>query len=95
MNTETQDLRRAGRIKILDSMFADAKRQEKLAYLVSRWADEKEYEDIEEYRPHLAALMPEGAEVTRMTRRPFGCFVKFGDWTYQVKCPLSGRITVF
>lgn len=44
-----------------------------VGYLVGRWADEREYEDLAEYQPHLTALAPEGVIVTGMVRRPFGC----------------------
>ena len=41
--------------------------------LAARWADEEEYEDIEEYRKVLqGACAPFNVQVTRMLRRPFG-----------------------
>lgn len=41
--------------------------------LADRWADEEEYEDIEEYRRVLqGACTPFNVQVTRMLRRPFG-----------------------
>jgi hypothetical protein len=40
--------------------------------LAARWSDEHEFEDINTYAAPLQKLLPTGARITRMTRRPFG-----------------------
>jgi len=48
---------------------------EKLAdiasYLFARWQHESEYEYFSQYVNHMQAQMPEGATITKMTKRPF------------------------
>lgn len=40
-------------------------------YLYARWQDEKEYEDFADYIAHMTKKMPDGATLTKMTKRPF------------------------
>ena len=40
--------------------------------LYGRWQDEKEYEDIADYGVTLRSYLPEGFELTKMHKKPFG-----------------------
>lgn len=39
--------------------------------LYERWQDEHEYEDFADYKTAMANALPEGATLTKMTKRPF------------------------
>ena len=69
-------------------------KSEDLGYLVNRWLDECKYENIEDYRPRLQATLPEGAEILRMIRRPFGCVASFRGSFYKVTVTARGQIRV-
>jgi hypothetical protein len=45
---------------------------QRLVYLFDRWRDEGEFEDIQLYGKVISGFLPEGFELTRMTRSPFG-----------------------
>ena len=61
-----------------------------LGNLWSRWQDEKEYEDINDYAKPLVNLAKEhGIESFTMTKRPFGCKIPLGGKVYQVA--VTGR----
>jgi len=59
--------------------------------LASRWQDEKQYEDIADYKKVIdkAAKKFSGVKVTEMTKRPFGFFFTLAGCTYQVKCTMT------
>lgn len=69
-------------------------KSERIAYLIARWQDEREYEDINSYRPSLEAEAPDGVKITRMYRRPFGCRFEIGAERFILKLFASGRIQV-
>ncbi len=57
--------------------------------LASRWADEKEYEDIADYRDVLRRTLDDiedaaGMEITKMLKRPFGFECDFLGAKYRV-----------
>lgn len=55
-----------------------------LNYLAQRWQDEREYENIQEYKDLLQKMANRfGVTVTRMTKRPFGCEFEVDSRTYQ------------
>lgn len=56
-----------------------------LSYLYSRWQDEKEYEDINDYaKPLLEKATAAGLPTPVMQRRPFGCKFTLAGKTYLV-----------
>lgn len=52
--------------------FLDGASGERLGYLQSRWRDEREYEDWNEYVAEMKKLIPEGFEFERAGKSPFG-----------------------
>lgn len=59
--------------------------EQTLCNLWSRWQDEKEYEDINDYaQPLLAAAEAVGLPAPVMTKRPFGCKFTLNNMTFQV-----------
>jgi len=61
--------------KALDNLFA----------LQSRWLDEREYEDFDEYVEVMKKHVPEGYEFVKANKSPFG---------YTVKCKLGHKLQV-
>lgn len=57
---------------------------QRLDYLRSRWADEREYEDFEEYRQAAAAALPAGAVLARLDKR-FNATVEWKDRVFEIK----------
>lgn len=55
-------------------------------YLYSRWQDEKEYEDFDEYKTSMKkTLEPHtDAEFLSMTSRPFAMLVKVKGYTWKI-----------
>ena len=62
--------------------------------LYSRWLDEQEYEDFEEYKKVMDAALPEGACLTKMTKRPFMCEFTMLDGKKMWMKATSRNITV-
>jgi hypothetical protein len=59
--------------------------QQTLDYLYSRWQDEKEYENINDYaKPMNRHFERHGLTLEKMTKRPFGCIVVINGKRYQV-----------
>lgn len=55
--------------------------------LAFRWMDEREYEDILEYKAVLEKQLPQGFYITKMTKRPFGFEFSIGTGAvYKVFC---------
>lgn len=67
---------------------------QRLGYLWSRWQDEKEYEDWNDYVEQLSKLAPEGAENITCSKRPFGITFELSDGnfrgTYSINCTSKG-----
>lgn len=57
-------------VALCRSLFATL--DETAGYLWSRWQDEREYEDINDYAKVFAAKLPAGVTLLKMTKRPFG-----------------------
>ena len=69
-------------------------KSERVAYLIARWQEEREHEDINEYRPHLQREAPDGVEITGMTKRPFGCRFSIDAERFVLKLFANGRVRV-
>ena len=62
-----------------------------LAYLWSRWQDEKEYEDINDYAKPLQSLADAaGVTIVKMTKRPFGCVIAVEEKQFTVTIKGNG-----
>ena len=49
---------------------------DRMGYLASRWMDESQYEDINDYKQNLQKFIDDnklGVVVTKMFKHPFGC----------------------
>ncbi len=57
---------------------------EKISYLASRWQDESEYEDWNDYLTGLEEIMPKGATELSAKKKPFGFKMKFRGATVVV-----------
>jgi hypothetical protein len=56
-----------------------------LEYLYTRWQDEGEYEDIEEYGEAIKSrILPKGFELVRMFKRPFGFVIRKDGKSFKV-----------
>lgn len=63
-----------------------------MAYLVARWSDEGQYEDINEYVKSLEPIAEQaGVKIIRMTKKPFGCKFSVNDVIFQISITLGGR----
>jgi hypothetical protein len=64
---------------------------ETLSDLYGRWQDEKEYEDIEDYRaPFVEVAKKHGVRIVKMTKRPFGFVFSTELGTYTATANASG-----
>ena len=65
-----------------------------VANLASRWADEKDYENPEDYKDRMqkAAPVETGIRITKMIRRPFGFEWTLQGVTYRTTCKMNGLI---
>jgi hypothetical protein len=52
--------------------------EEVFSNLYSRWLDEHQYENIEEYQKVLTHHLPEGFRIDKMSKRPFGFYFNIG-----------------
>jgi hypothetical protein len=77
----------------MDAMLADPAIIDRAVYLRARWADEQQYEDLNEYAVALDPLLAaHGWRVSRMLRSPFGFRMEPTDaaststgWTITVR----------
>ena len=61
-----------------------------MANLAERWADEKEYENIEDYRkPLLSHCETHGVTITKMLKEPFGCELTADGYSYRLTVKLT------
>lgn len=66
----------------LRNIFKDA--QDKMEYGYFRWQDEREFEDINEYSSLFEPTFEKyGASLVKMTKRPFGCIFRLGEYHFQ------------
>lgn len=67
-----------------------------MEYLADRWADEAEYEDLNDYaarlRTELATLAPDATFVA-IQRNPFGFRFKYGAHEFVISCAERYSIT--
>lgn len=64
---------------------------ETMSSLYSRWQDEKEYEDINDYQLPLKTLLEKhGVIITQMLKRPFGFKMTMDGKKWQVKSVCRG-----
>lgn len=68
-------------LEVVKKTFKDMMRL--MTSLYGRWLDEREYEDIDEYKKVIQQNMPKGFAVTKMTKRPWGCQFTYKDNTYS------------
>jgi len=60
--------------------------EEKMGYGYSRWLDEKDYEDINEYAVLFETFIKEvGGKLVSMTKRPFGFKCNIGGFIFHYK----------
>ena len=73
-------------LKILDVMVMENQVvQERLGYLYSRWQDEKEYEDWEDYDKAIKDLLkPFDVDVKKTMKSPFGCVCLVDNFNVKI-----------
>jgi hypothetical protein len=54
----------------------------KLDYLASRWSDESEYENFNDYIEAIKKVIPARAEFKKLINRPFSLGVKLNETKY-------------
>lgn len=79
---------------ILTSIYRNESLTGLISYLAGRWADEKEYEDLEDYANKIRSMLPAEASLTKMTSRPFGFFLTVGDLTAKFSLTARGLYTL-
>jgi hypothetical protein len=62
-----------------------------LEMLASRWRDEHEYEDINEYQKVLQKALP-ALTIVKMTKRPFGCIIEVPKLPKRIYWRLKGDL---
>ena len=64
--------------------------------LAERWLDERQYEDIKDYKVALQKIADKyGIKIDKMLKRPFGCSFVLESVRYTVKVKFSGaRVSV-
>lgn len=86
--TQAQTPTSAADLVRINALFKDL--QTTMVNLASRWMDESQYEDINDYRKVIEAKLPAGFVIVKMTKRPFGFHFNIGtSATYKMFC--SGR----
>lgn len=78
-------------LKRIDAMFDQM--ADLLLSLQSRWQDESKYEDISDYGKVIAANLPEGFMLTKMTKRPFGFEFSIGTGAVYVMQTTSRQLS--
>lgn len=71
-----------------NKLMNDDKAVDLMAYLYSRWQDEKEYEDIAGYTIPLSKTYP---NISKAHKRPFGFSFDCDDGTLRVEIRSKGR----
>jgi hypothetical protein len=66
---------------------------ETVAYLVERWADERQFESLADYQKPLDRIAARaGVTITRMTGRPFGCRFVAAGVAFTLALYADGRV---
>ena len=65
-----------------------------LMNMAMRWQDEKDYEDIEDYKARILTELPKEMHLIKMTKRPFGFQFRMLDHNraYFMIAKLSGDV---
>jgi hypothetical protein len=67
---------------------------DRMGYLASRWMDESEYEDINDYRANLQTFCATNGfptvTITKMLKRPFGCEFTVGSDKFRFTLKANG-----
>jgi len=75
----------------------NAKARDVLGGLFFRWRDEKKYEDWADYetaiRGAVCAAVPEGAEVVKVSKRPFGATLAVPRHPYLLRIRVTPKGT--
>lgn len=67
---------------------------DRLAYLASRWQDERGYEDIKDYADDVKRQMPKGFTLERIQERPFGFTFSVGtEARYHMQASPGGHVS--
>jgi len=61
-----------GNLALISSFVAAPSFHKLLGYLWGRWQDEKGHERIADYAIPIRGVLPEGIELVKMNKRPFG-----------------------
>jgi hypothetical protein len=62
----------------IDEFFKNEDFRETVFALSSRWACEREFEDINDYGKVISSNLPEGFKLMKMTKKPFGFHFSIG-----------------
>ncbi len=63
-----------------------------ISNLFSRWLDESQYEDINDYQKPIDPIAKKhDVVIVKMNKRPFGCDFKVDGRTYKLKIATSGK----
>lgn len=65
-----------------------------MGYLASRWQDESQYEDINDYKKNLQEFAHRNdlpVTITKMLKRPFGCEFTVGTESFRYTIKSNGR----
>jgi hypothetical protein len=69
-----------------------------MGYLASRWMDESQYEDINDYKKNLQKFVDDnnlGVTITKMLKRPFGCEFTVGGQLFRYTLKTNGIAEYF
>lgn len=72
---------------LIDNVFEELDKKgflNKLEYLYSRWLDESEYEDFNDYIAEAKKALPDTYSFVKMSKRPFSVTFTFVDKTLQL-----------
>lgn len=76
-----------------DSIHTDIEFQHTIANLTGRWNDEKEFEDINDYKAVLQKVLDKfDVSIIKMHKRPFGCTVLINGFEIAYTCTMRGRL---
>jgi hypothetical protein len=67
---------------------------DQLGYLASRWLDESQYEDINDYQKNLQTIGDKyGVIIVKMIKRPFGCEFTADGRRFRYTCTAKGVVS--
>ena len=66
-----------------------------ISYLAQRWSDEKEYENIDDYKKPLEEMAEKsGVKIQKMIKKPFGCLFSVENQEFQLSLSPAGKYKV-